>query len=349
MPVQHSTKKRDSSEMDALIPGIGPIEVTPKRQCPPRNLFRSNSDNSINKENNKMLTTLLSKFDNFTSEIREKVAVVKSIAEKNSSDIEKIQLRLGDIEQNPSFNSVSEAAAANSRAIEDLTSRLAAVETNKSATVPVELPQELSNRIVALETRSEHSERLQRESEIVISNLIIKKGDAINCREVFNKIVGYLKLKIESTDIAYCRILNKERKGKPGSSQELHGDWNYLDFLVKLKSNDLKTTIMTAYYHDLKLNNQIIGTSELGHRIYMNDNLTRESFKIFKEAKSLFKIKNDSLAKIVESVFSSHGIIYVKKLDFTVLRIDSLQELNEIAKTILNPEPADTKSSSETE
>lgn len=344
MPVQHSAKKRDSSQIEDLIPGIGPIEVTPKRPCPTRNLFRSNSDNSLNKENNKMLATLLSKFDSFTSEIRDKVAIVKNIAEKNSSEIEKIQLRLDGIEQGPLFNSnsVNEAATANSKAIVDLTSRFAAIET-KSDIVPVEL----SNRIAALETRSERSERLQRETEIVISNLIIKKGDAVDCRDVFNKIVDYLKLKIASTDIVYCRILNKERKEKPGSGQEPNGDWNYLNFLVKLKSNDLKATIMTAYYHDLKLNNQIIGTSELGHRIYMNDNLTRECFKIFKEAKSLFKIKNDSQVKIVQSVFSSRGLIYVKKLNGTVFRIKSLHELDEIAEAILNPKTAETISNPE--
>lgn len=344
MPVQHSTKKRDSSKMDDLIPGIGPIEVTPKRMCPTRNLFRSTSHDSLNKENNKMLTTLLSKFDNFTAEIQEKVAAVKSIAEKNSSEIEKIQLQLGGIEQNPSFNSVSEAAAANSRAIEDLTSRLAAVEANNSAAVPVELPPDLSNRIAALETRSVNSERLQRENEVVVSNVIVKKGDPIDCRGIFGKILNQLKLTISSEEIVYCKILNQERRGKPGSDQVLHDDWNYLDFLVKLKKYESKAIIMKTYYRELKLNNRLsnrlIGASEMGHRVYLNDNLTRECFAIFKQAKSIFNIKHDSTVKVVDSVYASHGVIYVKKLDGAVLRVNSLEELNDISKVILNPESA---------
>lgn len=44
--------------------------------------------------------------------------------------------------------------------------------------------------------------------------------------------------------------------------------------------------------------------------------------------------------KVVDSVYASHGVIYVKKLDGAVLRVNSLEELNDISKVILNPESA---------
>lgn len=335
---------------------------SPDRQKKARRLFDSDSNSTSSDlllQNNKFLANLTAKFDTFSNDIGGKLVAIKEMATQNQFDIAEVKVRLNSLESRPEnpilppdeivelrrrLERIESREVVPPAKVTDLDARLEQLESTNNA--GTSLPTNLINRIDSLEEYTERLNRMERRSELIVSNILVAVGETVNCRDIFLKICKYLRIRLPADGISQCRVLNSERKGKSGgtsgATSVLPEDWNYMDFLVKLRSNEMKSSVMSAYLKDLKINNKDLGLSEMRHRVYLNDNLTKSNFAIYKKAKELFKIKHNSDKKLVDSVYTSFGQVYVRKLDKTVHRVLTLKELDEIRASI-----SDSSSSSE--
>lgn len=318
-----------------------------------RKLFSDGKTGEVVAQNHSLLELLTAKLDSYALDLNNKLSNITQIAVNNQTDIAGLKERLDELEKRPVepngdladfgerlklLEKRETQSSASPSAIARLTERLDQLETRKISTVHAEIPEDLANRVKSLEVHSQRQDRLERCSEIVVSNILVASESAVNCRDIFIKISGHLKVTINAADILYCRVLNRDRRGQPSSSV-VPSDWNYMDFLVRLKSNDLKSKIMKKYFIDLKLENKLdnkkLGLSEMAHRVYLNDNLTNENFQIYKKAKAYFKVRNNNDKKLVESVYTSYGQVYVKTLDETIHRVLTMNDLEGLKSSIV--------------
>lgn len=254
-------------------------------------------------QNNNYLRDLNAKFDKLSTDTATGNKAVRDVANQNQTDIA------------------------------DLRSRIISLETAEPA--PSGSSSEVVDRLNSLELIAGRAEHQDRQSEIIVSNVLVAHGSSIVCKEVFLKIAGYLKVQLGPRDVLFCRVLNRENRGLTTGPAPPPDGWNYMNFLVKLSSSVVKADLMRSYMKDFKLSNSVIGLSSLNLRIYINENLSSANYAIFKKAKGIFKVKNNKQTKIVESVYSLGGIVYVKDLNGDSHRVLTMADLQSIADQIL--------------
>lgn len=270
-------------------------------------MLTKNNEILLNNQN-QLFSNFQSQFDIWATKINSDLAGVKASAAENTSNIATEKERINELE-----SKLNTAQAKNT---------------------------DLELRLTSLELKSDRSERANRTNDIIISNLLIQDQASVNYMKIILAIGQVLSVNLLPVDIPFWKVLNndhreanfKESENVPKPPQ----GWIYTDLLVKFDSPALKSSFMKAYFTKKNLMNSDVGLSPLRARIYINDNVTIFNYKIFKRAKSVFKIKNnDPSKKLVKSVYIFKGLVYVKTLDDSSHQMKTLADVDSLNDSTL--------------
>lgn len=177
----------------------------------------------------------------------------------------------------------------------------------------------LSSNNVATESRLDQLERQARTNELVISGVPFVENE--NLEDILNDICKAIKFSGDANSIeTYFRLpLGNVIKATANNRRRTPS------IIIRFWGADAKIEFFKRYLNTKNLSTNMISGLSASARIYVNENLTRKNFGIFRLARQL---KSDG--KIFR--FNSHnGRIFVKvQADSRLIGIDSQDHLNSL-------------------
>lgn len=251
--------------------------------------------------NNNFMSTLESKWNQFTSDVSAQISEIRKIVDENQ------------------------------RNIVDLKSRISTLESTTS-------PPQFVDRVQKLEDTAENTLRSQRRNDVIVSNLMNFRRADISSVQLVQRIGSVLNVIIEPEDIVFAKIINADRT--PAVNDNNTSVTHYTDVLVRFQLLSTKIRLMKSYFIRKDLNNADLELCLARNRVYLNDNLTPCNSNIFREAKKLFRIQhnNPNNTKLIKSIYISKGLIFIKDLQDIDHLIKSVDHLKKYHQNLVQPQ-----------
>lgn len=190
---------------------------------------------------------------------------------------------------------------------------------------------ELKSQFSSIEKTLEAQERYKRRSDVIFSNLMLENPVPSNLQSAVGKVCDFLKVTVNPEDLLSVKLINR------------NSDTNYCCLLVKFHNFETKKDLMKSYFAAKNLSNKDVSLSPIDHRIYLNDNLTSANYKIFKEAKRIFRVANNHIPSLIKSVYILKGQVWIRGLDDIAMLMASINNVHALHERLTNSPLSDAE------
>lgn len=192
-----------------------------------------------------------------------------------------------------------------------------------------ETPSTIPNKSLSatLQSKMEHLDRLWTVQNLMLINVPFQKDE--NIFEIVSKFCSIIRKPISTNSGISCFRVTSKRNQNPNDRQ------HPAPILIKFNNINQRNEIFTAYLESLKGDNPPnfinMGISVDPVRIYLNENLTNDSYKLFTMARH-YKQKG-----LIFQTFTAYGLVYVRLIrDGRKIRVNSMSYLDSLIKNIKN-------------